>query len=41
MLVIQSKKTDYNTNISETENKITISHDYGKYIGTQEFNKLA
>ena len=39
MLVTQSKKTDYNTNISETENKIT-DHDNDKYITTQEFNKL-
>ena len=27
MLVIQSKKTYYNTNISEIENKITTEHD--------------
>ena len=32
------KKTDYNTRISETEIKITTDH--GKYINTQEFNKL-
>ena len=32
------KKTDYNTKINETENKITNNHD--KYITTQEFNKL-
>ena len=34
------KKTDYNTKISETENKITTDHDNDKYIITQEFNKL-
>ena len=39
MLVIQSKKTDYNTNISEIEKKIT-DHDYDKYITTPECNKL-
>ena len=32
------KKTDYNTKMRETENKITTDHD--KYITTQEFNKL-
>ena len=40
MLVIQSTKTDYNTKISENENKITTDHDHDKYINTQEFNKL-
>ena len=40
MLVIKSKKTGYNTKISEIENKITTYHDHGKYITTQEFNKL-
>ena len=39
MLVTKSKKTDYNINISETENKI-INHDHDKYIATQEFNQL-
>ena len=34
------KKTDYNPKISETENKITTDHDHGKYIITQEFDKL-
>ena len=29
------KKTDYNTKISETENKITTDHDHDKYITTQ------
>ena len=38
MLVIQSKKTDYNAKINEIENKITTDHD--KYITTQEFNKF-
>ena len=28
MLVTQSKKTDQNTKISETENKITADHDH-------------
>ena len=39
MLVIQSKKTDYNTKINEIEKKIT-DHDHDKYITTPEFNKL-
>ena len=34
------KKTNYNTKISEIENKITTDHDHDKYITTQEFNKL-
>ena len=29
------KKTDYNTNINESENKIT-DYDHAKYITTQE-----
>ena len=33
------KKTDYNTKISEIENKLT-NHDHDKYITTPEFNKL-
>ena len=33
-------KTDYNTNISEIENKITTDHDHDKYITIQEFTKL-
>ena len=33
-------KSDYNTEISEIENKITSDHDHDKYITTQEFNKL-
>ena len=40
MLVIQSKKADYNTKISEIDNKITTDHDHDKYITTQEFNQL-
>ena len=34
------KKTDFNTKISEIENKIATDHDHYKYITTQEFNKL-
>ena len=34
------KKTNYNTKINETENKISIDHDHDKYITTHEFNKL-
>ena len=34
------KKTNYNTKISEIENKITTDRDHDKDIGTQEFNKL-
>ena len=33
------KKVDYNTKIGEIEKKIP-DHDHGKYIATQEFNKL-
>ena len=33
-------KTDYNTNISEIENKVS-DHNHDKYITTPEFNKLA
>ena len=40
MLVILSKKTDYNTKVSEIESKITSDHDHDKHITTQEFNKL-
>ena len=39
MLVTQSKKTDYNTKISETENRIA-NHDHDKYITTPEFNEF-
>ena len=34
------KKKDYNTWISEIENKITTDHDRDNYITTEEFNKL-
>ena len=34
------KNTDYNTKISEIENKIITDHDLDKYIIAQEFNKL-
>ena len=39
MLVIQLKKTDYNTKIYEIE-KETTDHNHDKYITTPEFNKL-
>ena len=39
MLAIQSKKTDYNTKISEIGKKVT-DHDHDKYISTPEYNKL-
>ena len=32
-------KTDYNTKITEIENKVN-NHNHDKYIDTQEFNKL-
>ena len=32
------KKTDYDTKISEIENKITTDHDHDTYITSQEFN---
>ena len=34
------KKTNYNTKITEIENKLT-NHNHDKYIDTQEFDKLA
>ena len=34
------KKINYNTKISETENRITADYDYDKYITTKEFNNL-
>ena len=37
-IVLQSKKSDYDTNINEIENKITTDHDHDKFITTQEFN---
>ena len=39
ILVIQSKKTDYDTKIGEIEKKI-LDYNYTKYITTQELNKL-
>ena len=33
-------KTDYNAKVTEIENKLN-NYNYDKYIGTQEFNKLA
>ena len=32
-------KTDYNTKVTEIENKVN-NHNHDKYIDTQEFNKL-
>ena len=40
MLAIQLKETDYNTTVTEIENKLT-DHNHDKYIDTQEFNTLA
>ena len=40
MLVVLSKKTDYDTKISEVEKKLT-DHNHDKYITTPEFNTLA
>ena len=34
------KKTDYNTKVTEIENKLN-NHNHDKYIDTLEFNKLA
>ena len=34
------KKTEYNTKITEIENKLT-NHDHDKYVATSEFNALA
>ena len=34
------KKTDYNTKITEIENKLT-DHNHNKYIDTQEFHNFA
>ena len=39
MLVIQPKKTDYNTKTSEVKKKITDSN-HNKYLTTPEFNKF-
>ena len=35
-----STKIDYNTKVTEIENKLN-NRNHDKYIGTQEFNKLA
>ena len=40
MLVVFLKKTDYDTKITEIENKIN-NHNHDKYITTPEFNTLA
>ena len=40
ILVVLSKKTDYDTNITEIENKLT-DHSHDKYIATADFNKLS
>ena len=40
MLVILIKKTDYNTKITDIENKLN-NHNHDNYIDTSEFNKLA
>ena len=40
MLVIQSKKTDYNTKLNEIEKKVT-DHNHDKYITTPEFTKFS
>ena len=34
------KTTDYNTQVSGIENKITTDHNHFKYFTTQEFNQL-
>ena len=39
-LVIQLKKTDYNTKVIDIENKLN-NYNHDKYIDTSEFNKLA
>ena len=40
ILLVQSKKTDYDTKITEIEKKLT-DHNHDKYITTPEFNTLA
>ena len=40
MLVILLKKTDYNTKITEIENKVT-NHKHDEYITAPKFNTLA
>ena len=39
-LVIYLKKTEYNTKITEIENKLN-NHDHDKYIATRDFDSLA
>ena len=41
MLVIKSKKTDYNAKANEIEKIITDHDDSNKYLTNPEFNKLA
>ena len=36
-LVIQFKKTDYNTKVTDIEDKLS-NHNHDKYITTPEFN---
>ena len=40
MLVILKKTPDYNTKVTEIENKLN-NHNHVNYIDTSEFNKLA
>ena len=40
MLLIQLKKTDYNTKITDIENK-RDNHNHDNYTDTSEFNQLA
>ena len=40
MLVVLLKKTDYNTKITDIENKLN-NHNHDKYIDTSGLNKLA
>ena len=40
MLVVLFKKTDYDTKVTEIENKLN-NHNHDNYIDTSEFNKLA
>ena len=40
MLVVLLKKTDYDTTVTEIENKLN-NHNHDKYITTPEFNTLA
>ena len=40
LLVLLVKKTNYNTKITETEEKLT-DHNHVKYVTISEFNKLS